>query len=289
MEFKKSRICFALCFVTFLAVVSRAENLVGYSVNTGCTDDWDISVNGVTIVRHRPTGFGRCIYNGSINQAVTNGWNKLSLSRVGTKGSSHKPENGGCLSIMISYASDYRGQRDMGDVQTVLNYKGSDQTNLLFTVEGEISNIAGGIITDVGAPLFMNTPVFRAFSGIFLLFINIYGFFMVVNDHGCAKKRQARISEGHFVWNALLGGGAGQLFGMFSKRHNTDKTILTVGIPMLILLQIAAVVFFTTSSGRRLASRISGPRYHPSINAIFENTSGFLNSLKPTDGDALPK
>lgn len=289
MGVQRLRVCAFVCVFMLTGFLCLAENLVGYRVSTSCSADWNIAVNGTPFVRHRPTGFGRCIYSGSINRAVTNGWNTISLSSVRSSGALHKPEEGGCIALEITYAEAYRGQSDMGNVKTVLKYSGSATTNLLFSVDGEISNITGGAIMDARKPSLMASPLVMVVFGMYLVFINIYGYFMVLNDRNYAKKRLPRIGDSNFVWNAVLGGAVGQLISRVVKRHAADKTIVTVGIPMVLFLQIAAIVFLLTPYGKRVVSRTSGPHYRSAINSIFDNTSGFLNRLNRNDEGLEPK
>lgn len=261
--------------------VSFAENFVGYRVSTSCSVDWDIAINGTTIVRHRPTGFGRCVYSGSVNRAVTNGWNSVSLLKIDKE--VHKPENDGCISLEIDYIHNYKGQRTFDTPLPVVRHLGSISTNLVFEITGPISEIKDGVIGNSSRTAFTESAFFYGGVALYFIFVNIYGFIMVVNDRHAAKKRLPRIPSARFVWNAILGGGVGTLLGVITRRHDMDKTISIVVIPAVIIIQIGLLAFALSPAGRQFTARVAPnmPALHsgPSL----EKPSDFLKSLRHTD------
>ena len=58
-----------------------------------------------------------------------------------------------------------------------------------------------------------------------------------------AKKNRWRIKESTLMLSAALGGSIGALAGMYTFRHKTLHRKFTIGIPLILGLQIAAVLF----------------------------------------------
>ncbi len=281
---KKGLFFFAIMAISFsLLSPLIAENLVGYRVSTSCNDDWDIAVNGTTIVRHRPTGFGRSLYSGSVNRAVSNGWNTISLRKTQDERQMPDPEN--CVSLDIDYLPNYTGQRDLENVVSVLKYCGSSTTNLLFNIDGSISKIVGGSMRNSESSPLTESGYFYSALALYFLFINVYGFIMVSNDRQAAKKRMPRIPTEHFVRNAIFGGGFGTLLNVSVRKHDMDKTISVVVIPAVIILQFGLLAFALSPTGRQFIDRNS-PRM-PVIHGghVFDKSSDFLKSLRHTDPD----
>ncbi len=264
-----------------LSYFSVAEDFVAYRVSTSCIIDWDIAVNGTTIVRHRPTGFGRCVYSGSVNRAVTNGWNTVSLLQVSSE--AHTPKAEACISLDIDYIHNYTGQADFDTVVSVLKYRGSNPTNLLFNIDGNISKIVDGFIHNSKTDALTESGYFYIGLALYFMFVNIYGFIMVSNDRQAAKKRQARIPSARFVANAIFGGGLGTLLSVIIRKHDMDKTISIVVIPAVIIVQFGLLAFALSPTGRQFINRNS-PRI-PAIHGsrAFDKSSNFLRSLKRTD------
>ena len=58
-----------------------------------------------------------------------------------------------------------------------------------------------------------------------------------------AKKNRWRIKESTLMLSAAIGGSIGALAGMYTFRHKTLHRKFTIGIPAILILQIAAVVY----------------------------------------------
>ena len=58
-----------------------------------------------------------------------------------------------------------------------------------------------------------------------------------------AKKKRWRIPEATLMLTALLGGSPGALAGMYTFRHKTKHLKFTMGIPIILALQITGVLF----------------------------------------------
>ena len=78
---------------------------------------------------------------------------------------------------------------------------------------------------------------------LYLLLINAVGFLLMLIDKFKAKKNLWRIPEATLMTVAALGGSIGSLLGMYTVRHKTKHVKFTVGIPAILILQIALVLF----------------------------------------------
>lgn len=78
---------------------------------------------------------------------------------------------------------------------------------------------------------------------IYLLIINAIAFCLMLIDKYKARKNLWRIPEATLISTALLGGSIGALIGMYTVRHKTRHIKFTVGIPLILLVQIALAQF----------------------------------------------
>jgi uncharacterized membrane protein YsdA (DUF1294 family) len=75
---------------------------------------------------------------------------------------------------------------------------------------------------------------------IFFLAVNLLAFFVMFLDKAKAKKQKTeRISEGFLFFLAAVFGSIGVYCGMFAFRHKTQKWYFLVGIPIIMLQNIA--------------------------------------------------
>lgn len=79
---------------------------------------------------------------------------------------------------------------------------------------------------------------------LYLCIINAIGFLLMHIDKKKAIKKQWRIPEKTLLGVAFIGGSVGSLFGMYTFRHKTKHVKFTVGIPVILSLQlvIAAII-----------------------------------------------
>ncbi len=77
---------------------------------------------------------------------------------------------------------------------------------------------------------------------IYLLIINILGFLAMGVDKWKAKHNSWRIPEKTLFIFAFLGGGIGTIVGMYTFRHKTKKLYFTIGMPVILILEIALVI-----------------------------------------------
>ena len=78
---------------------------------------------------------------------------------------------------------------------------------------------------------------------IYLLVINFISFFMMYIDKRKAIKGTYRISEKALFISALLLGGIGSYIGMYKFRHKTKHTLFTVGIPVVIVINVFCIYY----------------------------------------------
>lgn len=79
---------------------------------------------------------------------------------------------------------------------------------------------------------------------IYILAINLIGFYIMWSDKRKAKKREWRIPEQTIFIITALGGGIGTIAGMYVFRHKTQKLKFTIGLPTILILEIIAIIYF---------------------------------------------
>ena len=81
----------------------------------------------------------------------------------------------------------------------------------------------------------------RIFS-IYLLIVNALGFLLMLIDKRKAIRHRWRIPEKTLFLTAAIGGSVGSIMGMYTFRHKTKHIKFTLGMPLILALQILAVV-----------------------------------------------
>ena len=66
---------------------------------------------------------------------------------------------------------------------------------------------------------------------------------MLIDKHK-AKKNLWRIPEATLLGIAVLGGSLGCLWGMYAVRHKTKHLKFTLGIPVILSIQIILIILF---------------------------------------------
>lgn len=77
---------------------------------------------------------------------------------------------------------------------------------------------------------------------IYLLIINIITFLSMFIDKKKAEKGKWRIKESTLLILALIGGSIGEIIGMYTFRHKTQKPRFFIGVPIIIILQILLII-----------------------------------------------
>lgn len=82
------------------------------------------------------------------------------------------------------------------------------------------------------------------YCGYALIIINFIAVLATVYDKRQAKKHRWRIPESTLLLLAALGGSPAMLVTMRAIRHKTQHKKFMIGIPVIMILQIAAVLYF---------------------------------------------
>lgn len=80
---------------------------------------------------------------------------------------------------------------------------------------------------------------------IYFVVINLFGFFIMWLDKKKAKKGAWRIPEKTLFIVTALGGGIGTIAGMYTFRHKTQKIQFVIGFPVITILEIITIIYFT--------------------------------------------
>ena len=76
-----------------------------------------------------------------------------------------------------------------------------------------------------------------------LFLFNAFSLLLMHIDKCCARKQKRRIPEKTLLGCAVLGGSPGILLGMMLFHHKTRKPRFYVGVPLILLLQLALVLW----------------------------------------------
>ncbi|MCR5157557.1 MAG: DUF1294 domain-containing protein [Prevotella sp.] len=79
---------------------------------------------------------------------------------------------------------------------------------------------------------------------IYLAVINVVTFFMYGIDKWKAKKSKWRIRETSLLGLAVLGGSVGAWLGMKVWHHKTQHKKFRYGVPAIIIIQLAIIVYY---------------------------------------------
>ena len=74
---------------------------------------------------------------------------------------------------------------------------------------------------------------------VYLAIVNITGFIIMGVDKSKAKRRKWRIPEATLFLVAAIGGSRGSIAGMYTFRHKTKHWYFVVGMPAILVIQIA--------------------------------------------------
>ena len=83
---------------------------------------------------------------------------------------------------------------------------------------------------------------------IYLIAINVVTFFAYCIDKWKAKRSKWRISEATLLGMAVIGGSIGAWLGMRVWHHKTMHKKFQFGIPLIIVVQIALVIWIISKS-----------------------------------------
>ena len=77
----------------------------------------------------------------------------------------------------------------------------------------------------------------------YLILVNIIAFITIYIDKKKAIKHKWRIKESTLFLLSIIGGSIGTLLGMYTFRHKTQHLKFTLGIPLIIIIQILIFIF----------------------------------------------
>ena len=78
---------------------------------------------------------------------------------------------------------------------------------------------------------------------LYLIIVNAAAFLLMLADKLKAKRGAWRIPEATLMGIAAIGGSVGALAGMYLFRHKTKHIKFTLGIPVILVGQIALVIW----------------------------------------------
>ena len=80
---------------------------------------------------------------------------------------------------------------------------------------------------------------------IYLIIMNLVGLAVMTMDKSKARHHAWRISEKTLFLVSILGGSAGTWAGMYLFHHKTRHWYFVVGMPLILAVQAAAVIYLT--------------------------------------------
>ena len=83
---------------------------------------------------------------------------------------------------------------------------------------------------------------------VYLAVMNVVGLAVMGIDKSKAKKNKWRIPEKTLFLVSLIGGSVGTLLGMYLFRHKTKHWYFVVGMPAILILQIALVIYLSVNN-----------------------------------------
>ena len=80
------------------------------------------------------------------------------------------------------------------------------------------------------------------------IIVNIAGFAAMGIDKSRARRKVWRIPESTLFFIALIGGSIGSLLGMYGFRHKTRHWYFVWGMPAILVLQVAVILYLLFAS-----------------------------------------
>lgn len=76
----------------------------------------------------------------------------------------------------------------------------------------------------------------------YVVFLNIYLYYVMGKDKEYAKKNMPRIPERHLMTFSILGGALGCMLGMYHYRHKTQHNKFRIGLPIILAVHIVLLL-----------------------------------------------
>lgn len=77
----------------------------------------------------------------------------------------------------------------------------------------------------------------------YVLFLNVYLYWLMGKDKGYAKRGLPRIPERHIFLFSALGGATGTYLAMYHYRHKTKHKSFMIAMPIMIAIHVAIAIF----------------------------------------------
>ena len=81
----------------------------------------------------------------------------------------------------------------------------------------------------------------------YLILVNALSLLLMLIDKQKAKRGAWRIPEATLIGIAAMGGSIGAIAGMYLFRHKTRHPKFFVGLPLILIVQIGAIIFLMKS------------------------------------------
>lgn len=78
----------------------------------------------------------------------------------------------------------------------------------------------------------------------YAVLVNIVTWILFGIDKWKAKRNKWRIPEATLLFFAVIGGSIGALCGMYLFHHKTKHKKFFIGVPFILLLQIAVIIYY---------------------------------------------
>ena len=115
----------------------------------------------------------------------------------------------------------------------------------LVVIQTIIYLIFKGFISNKITFAFWSILVKYPISFIYLALINIITFLVYLKDKKAAEKGKDRVKIVTLLFLSFIGGSLGALLGMYGLRHKTNKSYFTIGIPLMIIMQIFTLFYLS--------------------------------------------
>lgn len=113
-----------------------------------------------------------------------------------------------------------------------------------------IDNIINAILTPImaGVEVVVSFILGSKFLTLFLffLFLTWLGYYIMKVDKSYAQNDKRRVPENTLLLISIVGGSLGMHIGMYKFKHKTLHKKFTIGVPLIMLIQLAYVVYIIT-------------------------------------------
>ena len=172
------------------------------------------------------------------------------IAAINSKIPSKKPD--GRRYIIVAIASIAGGS--IGSLLSLLIFdRKAEKGNMLsrviisclVVIQAIIYLIFKGFIANQITFAFWRILVKYPISFIYLALINIITFLFYLKDKKAAEKGKNRVKIVTLLFLSFIGGSLGALLGMYGLRHKTNKSYFTIGIPLMIIMQIFTLFYLS--------------------------------------------